>query len=1297
MAGGPLPRSDESAITKDLRGHVWTFQYKPGKKDKNAAKANERAYYAAVQRMLEAHAQYRSDHPGQDVPNYSKHVTRFPQGPPGSNVYQGDNQPVQRGKGGKIIGETPSLSLKNAGVAPKKPKIGIDESVKPKPAVLTSNLNLEHLKTQKLRNQLFGAQSLLDQYVKDAQAGQVPKIAKISPKLRSKGNWLERNIGRRIVGGYEAAAGLQADVVGKAIEKINRPLNATSSEVVYNAKNMQRVDWQGVHSELDKAAKAQGWSQQRKQQELAAYKKKNNVYEPSDPQYVKPATTPLGLNKGALYAARRGITGKEHHDLTEVTMPALAEKFPALRPKPGDSLVSKILKAAPGVGSGFVGSLGIDPMSYGGGIGTSIRGLAEAARVQDTAIATKVAERVPEYAQLLEHEKAADEAQLLYQQSKTAKNLKNVQTAHKIANDFRKQVAPKIRHDALSAGFAPDDIASLGIGKTVERRMAEATHPERFGKEYLDSHTAAESILHEMVNKGRVKVGRGELVGKVSQMGERMAQETGVKDAAAVRTLEKVKELRNAGEMVSSAQKARIMQESIAEQVLPRTEEVRKLLDEALQKRFHVTGIDMSNVPGADKTLRALYMPFEKIGGKIGATETGKSVLNTFSMGAHFPGTTEDIRRMAESHGIVESSDFTKMIRREFSDHINQSEAEQISRAIQSGHPIGNTKLDTLVERAKQLSEDAFNRQVKLGKYKATDKGKNYIFHQYKGGPQKDIAAFKRDRKLAIRAGGQGPSLETAAAQGLNPEKRIDQILVHQHLDMSRSVQRYNFRQGLISNFGVLSDNPEYAKQQGLQEVTGNYLNKPFQDKARLKGAKWYLPPEIHDTFKEMDDLLKAGNNVKSNSFLRFNDKVMRFFKTTTTVGAPSNWVNNTAGDIFMNWIDGVRNPLWYKKSAAMLRLTEDGKFPKYITIGGERHNALDVFDDFKHNAPSGGFIRTEGGPISKLKASRKVQSAYESREEFSRLAHFLHATDEETKKLMQQGMSHEEAYKNAVDRAGRRVAKWNIDYTAITPAERAIRRYAMPFYTFMRKATPLMLESLVTRPGKLVHFNLAKRSLEQLLGVPPAGVDSPETNWPWYVKQSGAVRLTNSDTPNYMRDPTPLNTISRMFGGNKQTDLIGNVANQMNPLAKIPIELLYQRQMYTGAPITDWKQYALNQVAPVSTIARLAGHGLKPSKSSTPSKGKAMNLLNFFGVPVAKVEENQQQSELRTSLAKVKNPMKDFNTTIAPYALKKASTKKSGTYYTVYDPMGKVLAKFRDPNLAMRRAYALYNAKASG
>lgn len=194
----------------------------------------------------------------------------------------------------------------------------------------------------------------------------------------------------------------------------------------------------------------------------------------------------------------------------------------------------------------------------------------------------------------------------------------------------------------------------------------------------------------------------------------------------------------------------------------------------------------------------------------------------------------------------------------------------------------------------------------------------------------------------------------------------------------------------------------------------------------------------------------------------------------------------NLLGNVFNNALAGVVDP---KRYARMMRLQAQGaKVRRHMAKTGKSFEAalVDVVGEtdarLLRSAREQGIISssffTDLGdlttPSSKaglavsytlgsrnplVSAGQKFGSAIENN---ARLTHFSHMLD--------QGMSPR--------LAGQSVKKYLFDYQDLTGTEFAIKNNASRFYTYMRKNTPLQLESLVSSPGAQLGLMRAEGSL---------------------------------------------------------------------------------------------------------------------------------------------------------------------------------------------------------------------------
>jgi hypothetical protein len=283
----------------------------------------------------------------------------------------------------------------------------------------------------------------------------------------------------------------------------------------------------------------------------------------------------------------------------------------------------------------------------------------------------------------------------------------------------------------------------------------------------------------------------------------------------------------------------------------------------------------------------------------------------------------------------------------------------------------------------------------------------------------------------------------------------------------------------------------------------------------------------------------------------------------------------------------------------------------------------------------------------------------------------------------IRKGAKVERAKAIAGEKAAERVAKWNIDYTAITPFERQVRKWAIPFYTFMRKATPLMLEGMAIRPGKFVHYDMAKRALEKALGVP----EDDQVVWPFWAEQAGKVRLQGGDEPFFMKDPAPLNVVNRLLGGDSPKDPLSNVINQASPLLKMPVEVATGQTLFNQQPIEDWGDYYLSQIPTASIGARAAGAQLTPTETQTPDRSGLEQVSNLLGVPIQRMTYNRQRGEIYRRMGNEDQFVSQFNKALAgEFSIRKVTSKTKGKYFSLKDEQkGEIIGRYRDFNILAR------------
>lgn len=447
------------------------------------------------------------------------------------------------------------------------------------------------------------------------------------------------------------------------------------------------------------------------------------------------------------------------------------------------------------------------------------------------------------------------------------------------------------------------------------------------------------------------------------------------------------------------------------------------------------------------------------------------------------------------------------------------------------------------------------------------------------------------------------------------------------------------------------------------------------------------IAPQLGKVATGIDEMYKplAGSKI-----IKMYDQALRTWKTGVTIYAPSHHIRNIVGDVWMSWLDGVNNPMYYTKSAQMMKANfrrysdiNPDKTPLKMLLGNEREADLvnEIIGNSKTIMPKGTRVIAKariGRKTYKLTIDQAYQMAFrhgilphssvvedlpgsetlmeslaerfhpgkvgpfapaggkvasgvkqfaESREHYARLAHWLHAL-EHTK-----ANSLEELFQKSADR----VRKFHPDGLDLTQTEKTVFRRLIPFYSWNRKAIPLILEGIVMHPAKILAYPKLMSGIQESQGVDSSIGDpfpddqlfpdwlSGNTVGPILSPQSAfakAIARSDDEVGYTLVDPgVPGTDILEQFGN----DPVKGIGNSITPGIKIPAELMFGRDFQSGAPIDDKTQYIDKNVPLLSTISRMTngavgtglaeGGDLKGKETSAQNIPALINYLTGLGI----------------------------------------------------------------------------------
>lgn len=450
-------------------------------------------------------------------------------------------------------------------------------------------------------------------------------------------------------------------------------------------------------------------------------------------------------------------------------------------------------------------------------------------------------------------------------------------------------------------------------------------------------------------------------------------------------------------------------------------------------------------------------------------------------------------------------------------------------------------------------------------------------------------------------------------------------LLDRVHASMQRATVEVTLGRSFSEEFGTATKKPGFVK---ITDERGTSKVHRFID------SELYYPRDIAEQFKYLDSALKGtmtgSPSGNLGSLLRKYDSILHAWKSGVTIYRPGHHVRNLIGDVSLAFFAGVNDPRVYQKALRVmasrgkayqdwdgLRALETqsdelatGVTKTRVNIKGKKQSIDDdalwrlafdqgilpdyrVLEDISFNNEQIGKI---GGVSLTKPFGGRVQKFFgglsQSRDHYIRLAHFIHDIEKGSYSSLEE----------AANKAGKEVRKWHPDGSDLTPFERNVMRRLIPFYSWVRKAIPLVVETAVMKPGKAMIFPKAMYNFAIANGLDPNSLSDPfpqDQLFPNFLSEQligpqwkgnlfGIPGFGTQQNRYYGMNPgEPITEIGSSYLGASPQDAI---AGGITPLLKIPIELQTGTSLGTGAGISDWSEYWDNQIPGVNYLANITG-----------------------------------------------------------------------------------------------------------
>lgn len=602
--------------------------------------------------------------------------------------------------------------------------------------------------------------------------------------------------------------------------------------------------------------------------------------------------------------------------------------------------------------------------------------------------------------------------------------------------------------------------------------------------------------------------------------------------------------------------------------------------DEAVRELIHTEAVEVFSKAFEALTNAVKRVPTIRVGGyrvaslpRLGkvfegslqagkATRLGENFTTNFNYTSNIKGAST---LMAAKNKALGNVRFEKL-RREVKNltrslKLTRQEKQALQRHLEDGVRPTEARMQAGYDFLKNKYEQIFNEELANGirhspvvssagtPVRNTRVG-NYAYLHLKHNSQKmRIEQWVKNRKNFAENTGMltGFTSKEAAQMGFNFEKDAFKNLLYRGIKQNRKMTRAAFYHDLVTHYGMK------GKHIGPAEMAKRKLVKVKED--AILGAKkapdehFYIDQDIQDIYNKYNELTNITAQKDAKDFIRGLDFITRKFKTWNTIYFPGYHIKNIISDYFLGWMDGVRTDDY-----RIIMQKHPRRTTAKLQLGNDTYDYEKLLASYKDNAASSGFLSADIGKT--LSAPHAVRRGSELREDLGRFVHFYKAMSEEYPALIKKGYSKQAAYDKAINASLFRVNKYKLDYSALTAFEQKFMRRGVPFYTFIRKMTPTLLESIMLQPRYLERFN----NLEEVL-------TDKDMLLPDWMREIGFMSLDNSEFPvGLTRDLFPTGIINNAFT---------NPASMAHPALQIPFEMQSDRDMFTEAfiPGSDLEQ----------------------------------------------------------------------------------------------------------------------------
>jgi hypothetical protein len=397
------------------------------------------------------------------------------------------------------------------------------------------------------------------------------------------------------------------------------------------------------------------------------------------------------------------------------------------------------------------------------------------------------------------------------------------------------------------------------------------------------------------------------------------------------------------------------------------------------------------------------------------------------------------------------------------------------------------------------------------------------------------------------------------------------------------------------------------------------------------RNAAWALPVDVADM---LNDVIKVGGQGESSLGMKGVRKILNWWKGVATRYTPGYWIRNKMGAISNMMLGGMTNPADYvrlnriskdisgyirkrEKYDEMVRsgLADKAELPdlndyKSFRLEGDRlmvdvndQMSFDVEDLWRNELDAKGVRHTglvgadfektlqdyQKTTLRKYQPKNMWDNMWGKRD---RLFDFLERHMEDREKItyylwnLENGSTSDEAVKQVKD--------YLFNYADIGDWDRRYGKFALPFWTWIKKNTALQLRRATEVPGAYGSFGDLQRNSEEM-----AGVSAEDKEYmPAYMRKLSSFGVPNpfeaakdagvsfnsmpfigkaidglASNPLFLNPNVPIQELARLpvdsSGVNSQPILSG-----LHPFLRGPMELMLNHSVYYERPIEPGREH---------------------------------------------------------------------------------------------------------------------------